>query len=111
VIAFDFDEARRAFRVVIADGIDRWMPMLESDDFRGWNAQHARVYTEFLENAAALNTVEDSMRTEEVAEDQLIDAILAYDRTGVLGSRGDLEETLTVEQLMLIARRIARAHG
>jgi hypothetical protein len=110
-IAFDFDEERRAFHVVVDAGTDRWMPMLSPADFTGWHARHARVYAELQRNAASSQTLVDWIRTERLAEQQLVDAVLAYDRTGVLGTRAAFEDTFTVEQVIVMARRIARAHG
>jgi hypothetical protein len=109
-IAFDFDANRRAFRLEV-DGDERWVPMLDKPEFTGWHARHARVYSELERNKAGSTTVQDWIRTERLAEDQLIDAVLAYDRTGVFGSRAFVEDTFTVEQIIVIARRIARAHG
>jgi hypothetical protein len=109
-VSFDFDEERRAFRAVV-DGDERWLPMLEESDFRGWHARHARIYNEFIENAADSRTLRDWIQTERLAEDQLVDAVLAYHRTGVLGTREHVEETFTAEQMVVIARRIALAHG
>jgi hypothetical protein len=110
VTQFDFDADRRAFRIEI-DGRDRWMPMLESDDFAGWNARHARVYVDLQHNLEQGGGFPGAIRAEQLAEDAIIDAIQAYDRTGVLGPRAEIEETWTVEQLIVIARRIGRAHG
>lgn len=109
-ITFDYDAEARGFRLTV-EGQERVVPALEGRDLGEWHGLYARAYANVPEELAAAQTLAEFFRANDLAEDRVIDALLAYDRAGALGGRDWLEEHLTMEQVMLILRRIARTHA
>ncbi len=109
---FDYDEAYEAFRFTLDGEARPLIPKLEGLAAKEWIAKYARVYTWFAEERPRMmESFDELMRVEHTTEDGLLDALMDYDPTGALGGREWLVENLTVEQLILIPQRIARAHA
>lgn len=110
-ITFDYDETGEAFLFTLDGESPPPVPALEGWVLKEWIVQYAKVYTTLAEERPRIASMDDMMRVENVTEDGLLDALMAYDRTSALGSRDWLENNLTVQQLMLILQRIVRVHA
>lgn len=110
-ITFDYDDQTGSFRFTL-DGEERQaIPALDGRHLREWHVRYARAYLDLGEGMTQAQTFRDRMRVNDIAEDDLIDALMAYDRMGVLGSRHWIENNLTLEQVILMLQRITRAHA
>ena len=110
-IAFDFDPTMHGFRLAV-EGRERCrLPLLDSQLFRVWLRSYARIEPSLREGLARSQTLREWLAATDVASDQLVAALLAYDQAGVIGDRGWIEGNLTTEQVFLMLHRIARAHA
>jgi len=90
------------------------LPALEGTSLARWHSRYAS------DKLAGFVAMADAFQAKNLTEllgatdrmtDAMVDALLAYDVTGVLGDREWLEANLTEEQLKLILSRILRAHA
>ena len=107
---FDYESDAGGFRVVVA-GEERVLPELAGDDLSRWHARYARAYLNLLGAAASSESIDDFLQANEVGIDDMLDALMAYDRTGALWSRDWIEDHMTDSQLLLVLRRIQHAHA
>lgn len=120
-LTFRFDADSRRFELANAGATFRF-PVLDGLALREWHRDYADVSLAFLDELeramqpssnsikARLQSLQDVMAAGQRAEDRLVEALVAYDITGGL-SREWIENNLTPEQLVLVARRIVVAHG
>jgi hypothetical protein len=112
-IAFDHDQTSHRFRLVV-DGEERTMPELGGEELSRWLPRLGRVIgkgASAITDAEAAGDLVGTLRADMETQEDLIDALMAYDRTGELGSRDWVETHLTDEQLLLILQRIQAVHA
>lgn len=111
MISFDYVPAHFRFTL---DGEERILPALEGELLGRWHARYASASIggrELVNEAVAARDLRGVVEASQLGIDALVEALIAYDTTGVFGGRDWLEANLTEEQLILILRRIQRAHA
>lgn len=109
-LVFEHEPDQQRFRLVV-DGEEYIIPELDRDHLRHWLHRVGRDTVETLDAIAASDDLVTQITANWDGVIAYIDAVMAYDHTGVLPSRAWVEEHLTSEQLILIVRRIQAAHA
>lgn len=111
MITFDYVPAHFRFTL---DGEERILPALEGELLGRWHARYASASIgglEIVSDAIAERDLRAVVEASALGMDALLEALIAYDVSGVFGGRDWLESNLTERQLILILRRIQRAHA
>jgi len=111
MIAFDYIPAHFRF---VHDGDERILPALEGEALGRWHARYAgdkMAGLDAMQEAAHGGDIRGALEAASLTTDAMVDALVAYDHTGVLGGRGWLRRNLTGEQLHLILKGIQAAHA
>lgn len=111
MIRFAYVDALDAFELTVDGLASRPIPALSGEDLKSWFVRYARVWAHLESGAKAATSIKDLLKINDLAEQDLVDALIAYDRTGALESRRWLEETLTMEQVVLMLTTIVGAHA
>lgn len=99
---FDYVPERRGFRLVLGDS-ELFLPELDGALLRTWLYRHHAAAVRFASGRSVQASVD--------ALEDKFDALLAYDRGGVLGTREAVEAKFTDAQVVLIVQRIAAVHA
>lgn len=102
-VEFVHDRVSSEFRLMVEGQGERRMPELSGSELREWHHRYASAFEPVL---GARDLAAQSR-----AMENLVDALLEYDRHGGLGTRDWLEKHLTNEQFVLILQRIQATHA
>lgn len=111
VMTFGYDAEERAFKFTDDGEARPSIPALEGPLLKEWMTRYARVFLDYSDGMEKVGTVGDWFRVNSLANEDLLDALLAYDRTGALGSRDWIESNFTIRDVWTVLQRIARAHA
>ena len=85
-------------------GVEKTMPTLKLKAAREWKAQLIGVMSSRLDGFNVTGTA-DFAQLAQLAGDQMLDLVLAYDKTGALGGREWLEDNADDAQLYAVLRQ------